>query len=836
MTMNRPTFLFLTLLILVVSGTISGQNSKIDSLANLLKNHLADDSAKVNLLNKIANSYTKEQDKRKSYATQASELAEKIHFLKGKAESLSLIGLSYSKSDKALAIDYLQKAIKVSEEINDKVGMARYMNWMGITYKSYNENVKAIASFQKAIEIDTELNAKPELAKVLINLSALYRNEGNYGQAIDGYDRALKLYVALDNKNEVTNCLNSLGIIYSFQSNYSQALENFQKYLKYKEELNDKKGCATGLINVGNIYIAQEDYPNALELFQKALKLAEEVNSKSMIATCLGNMGTTCQKMNNKQAIVYLDRALTISESISDKSLTVSLLIFIGDYYRIAGEFEKALYNYRRTQTLAEEVGLKRQACEAISLTGAVYFKQRKYAAALNFTLKSLDIANEMKSMEFQREIHKQLSDIYASANDYKNALLHQKQYETFKDSIFNDKSVKKITELELTYKFDKEKQATELQHQKDEALHEAKSKQQTIVIFSLVIGFLMMLLLALFLYRSYRFKTKTNLILTKQKKEIEDLNEEYLAINEELLLSNEQLKLAKNLVEERENLLIQITDNVPVFISLIDNDMNYVFANNGYADNFSRQKKELLGKKVEEVLGANAYQRVHSNLTRTLAGETLLFENLIRRKDGEDRLLQTTYIPYFQKNNIEGVIVCSDDITARKAAEQAMKEIEAEKERLMALEIERIGMELDANKKSVTAATLKLLQNSERDTQTIDRLADIEKNADAVGKQKLSMLISDYKRLSYNSNWDEFEILFERVHSSFYEKLNSQFPTLTANDRKICAFLKLNMSSKEIAQITFQSDEALKKARLRLRQKLEIDRETNLVSFLQNI
>jgi hypothetical protein len=43
-------------------------------------------------------------------------------------------------------------------------------------------------------------------------------------------------------------------------------------------------------------------------------------------------------------------------------------------------------------------------------------------------------------------------------------------------------------------------------------------------------------------------------------------------------------------------------------------------------------------------------------------------------------------------------------------------------------------------------------------------------------------------------------------------------------------------MSSKEITQITFQSDEALKKARLRLRQKLGIDREINLVTFLQNI
>ncbi|HCR90431.1 MAG TPA: hypothetical protein DIW50_08235 [Prolixibacteraceae bacterium] len=153
-----------------------------------------------------------------------------------------------------------------------------------------------------------------------------------------------------------------------------------------------------------------------------------------------------------------------------------------------------------------------------------------------------------------------------------------------------------------------------------------------------------------------------------------------------------------------------------------------------------------------------------------------------------------------------------------------------------MTSEIDRINRELESNQRSMTAATLKLIQNSERDTQTIDRLMEIEKDTTPEGKQKIKTLISDNKRVSLNSNWDEFEILFEKVHFSFYEKLNTQFPNLTANERKICAFLKLNMSNKDIAQITFQSDDALKKARLRLRQKLAIGRETNLVAFLQNI
>jgi len=147
-----------------------------------------------------------------------------------------------------------------------------------------------------------------------------------------------------------------------------------------------------------------------------------------------------------------------------------------------------------------------------------------------------------------------------------------------------------------------------------------------------------------------------------------------------------------------------------------------------------------------------------------------------------------------------------------------------------------QINKELELNQKAMTAATLKIIQNAERDAVTIQRLLQIENYTDGDGKKDLNALVFDYKRSSYNTNWDEFEILFEKVHGSFYEKINTSFPTLTSNERKLCAFLKLNMSNKDIANITFQSDEALKKSRLRLRQKLQIDRETNLSTFMQAV
>jgi PAS domain S-box-containing protein len=455
---------------------------------------------------------------------------------------------------------------------------------------------------------------------------------------------------------------------------------------------------------------------------------------------------------------------------------------------------------------------------------------------ALNYANSSLTLANKLQQIEVQNDVNRILSKIYALQHDYKNAYKYHVEYKVLSDSIFKEENTKSIIEKEFTYKFDKEKQALELEQQKKDIVRHAEKKRQTLIIVVLLTGFLLISVFAGFVYRSYKAKHRTNLILTQQKAEIQELNEEYLALNEELMQSNEQLYHAKGIIQERENLLTQITDNVPVFISLVNNNFEYEFANNGYARAFRTNKEEILGQKVNNILDKETYDKAFPFLVRSMEGESASFENTLRYNDGQQRIIHTNYKPYSFRDGIKGVLVCSSDITERKKNEQALREMEEEKKRLMELEMERINRELETNQKSMTAATLKLIQNSERDTQTIEQLEEIAKNTTPAGKTAINNLIANYKRTSYNSNWEEFEILFEKVHSSFYENLSARYPDLTSNERKMCAFLKLNMSNKDIAQITFQSDDALKKARLRLRQKLEIDRETNLAAFMQGI
>lgn len=151
-------------------------------------------------------------------------------------------------------------------------------------------------------------------------------------------------------------------------------------------------------------------------------------------------------------------------------------------------------------------------------------------------------------------------------------------------------------------------------------------------------------------------------------------------------------------------------------------------------------------------------------------------------------------------------------------------------------LEIDLANSELEYSRKKLTSATLRLVQNSERDDYCIKMLKSINTDLREEREQQIRALINYYKNQSVYSNWDEIELLFLKVNTDFYDKLNTRFPSLTLNERKLCVFLKLNMNNKDISKITFQSEEALKKARLRLRKKINLDRNENLSSFIQSI
>lgn len=84
--------------------------------------------------------------------------------------------------------------------------------------------------------------------------------------------------------------------------------------------------------------------------------------------------------------------------------------------------------------------------------------------------------------------------------------------------------------------------------------------------------------------------------------------------------------------------------------------------------------------------------------------------------------------------------------------------------------------------------------------------------------------------------NWDDFKFHFEKVHQGFFSRLSGKFPILTSKDQRLCAYIKLGLSTKDIAGLINITPESVEIGRVRLRKKLGLTRTDNLSVFLQEI
>jgi DNA-binding CsgD family transcriptional regulator len=153
-------------------------------------------------------------------------------------------------------------------------------------------------------------------------------------------------------------------------------------------------------------------------------------------------------------------------------------------------------------------------------------------------------------------------------------------------------------------------------------------------------------------------------------------------------------------------------------------------------------------------------------------------------------------------------------------------------------LENQSISSELNFKNKELSINLMALIKKNEMLADISNNLIELEKEA-KTSETKLAIdKIS--KKIRHNSDdklLKEFSTRFQEVHEGFYDALLKKYPDLTQNELKLCAFLKLNMSSKDISELTGQSIFALENARYRLRKKLGISNSNvNLVTFLSQI
>jgi DNA-binding NarL/FixJ family response regulator len=143
----------------------------------------------------------------------------------------------------------------------------------------------------------------------------------------------------------------------------------------------------------------------------------------------------------------------------------------------------------------------------------------------------------------------------------------------------------------------------------------------------------------------------------------------------------------------------------------------------------------------------------------------------------------------------------------------------------------------LEDKEKQLANDVLYQIKKNEIIKEVVSKLLHQTKQSTGINKEVVKEAIINLGRTTEENVWSEFEIRFKKVHSNFYDNLQLKFPDLTRNERRLCAFLRLNMSSKEISAISGQSSKTIDVARYRLRKKLGIaNDEKGLIAFLNNI
>lgn len=152
-------------------------------------------------------------------------------------------------------------------------------------------------------------------------------------------------------------------------------------------------------------------------------------------------------------------------------------------------------------------------------------------------------------------------------------------------------------------------------------------------------------------------------------------------------------------------------------------------------------------------------------------------------------------------------------------------------------LENKLLAKEIGLKNKELTQGVMKMLQHDKALEDVRAKIVNIkEKSKNTAIKQELTALVNQLYQEEKGLIWKEFDTLFLETNQDFYKNLLKDFPTLTQNELRLCAFLKLNLKTKEISAITYQSVNSITVARSRLRKKIGIDSsKESLPQFLAN-
>ena len=383
---------------------------------------------------------------------------------------------------------------------------------------------KAIEIALQAKEQADNIGFKKGSAYALKNVGLGYYYQGKYVETLDYWEQSLKMFEELKDDIGIANLLNNIAAIYVNQGDDTRGLEYGLRSLKLSEKAGDKLRILSALNTIGSIYFNKKDTADkvkALSYMISALPLCEAIGNKDALGIISENIGEIYSEINQPdKALPYLERSIQALGDAANSSVAYNS---IGKIYVKKGEYSKALSYHNKALDIAQKANSPRHIEQTLRDIANLYAKQGDYATALNYYDRSRVIAEELKAVSDLQDIYSGMASSYASTNDHKNAYKYQKMLGNINDTIYTTERDKKLGALQ--FEFDLEKKQNEINLlTKDKDLQIAQTQKQKFAKNAFMIGLFLTFIIAILIFRSYREKVKTHILVDKQKNEIEHL------------------------------------------------------------------------------------------------------------------------------------------------------------------------------------------------------------------------------------------------------------------------------------------------------------------------
>jgi tetratricopeptide (TPR) repeat protein len=482
--------------------------------------------------------------------------------------------------------------------------------------------------------------------------------------------------------------------------------------------------------------------------------------------------------VNHDQIFDFAQKALELSEDFNYKKGIAEAYNNLGIYYRSKGVYDLAIDYFFNSLEIMEKINDRNGIGRCYNLIGIIYYYLENYQLSLEYYNKALEINIEQNDKKWIAGNYNNLGMIYEKLGEYGLALEYY-----FKSLEAN---------IELN-----NKNWIANNYGNIGSLYQQMGNPKSI---------------------EYLFK---RLVLNTELKDISGIAQSNYLIG--------RYYNAQEKYPEAITYLLRSYD--------LSDSIGNLLQTNNIAHELSRAFENL-----ENFKEAYNYHVIYKRLNDSLNFEdnaqkiTRLEMQYRFRKDQQlndlksqkNRLLQT-FVAVFL-----GILVLISILFIKR--QRAMAHQHDLEQKKLQLENNLLKEELQFKSKAFEDNVKYLLNKNELITNVSERLI---KEKPLFKKENQRIIEEVILELQSNIEYemlDEFEVRFNQVHFDFIEKLSKLVPDLTPNDKKLCAFLKLEMSTKEISSITGQSITSIETARTRLRKKLKIQsKETSLQEFLKN-